>query len=290
MKKKLILISLIVGPLLVFISFFSIFQRPTTLELMSIAKPETEMTSHISVPLPESCIMQSGSEPIDNRGSIHLLVWNIYKEQRSNWSSGLTGYSEGQQILAIQESHLIDEFSSWIRKRRLSATLVNAFSLFGAATGVMTVARENPISSCGDTELEPLIRLSKSSLVSYFPLSDGKTLALVNIHMVNFTVGAEAYRHQLDWVLQRVYEHHGPLLVVGDFNSWSDSRIAELKEFTESLGLAEVEYIPDNRKRFFYNHYPLDHVFYRDLKFLRASVPLTTASDHNPIIASFSLN
>ncbi len=34
---------------------------------------------------------------------------------------------------------------------------------------------------------------------------------------------------------------------------------------------------------------PLDHLYYRDLRLVRAEAPKTDASDHNPIIASFRL-
>jgi hypothetical protein len=47
-----------------------------------------------------------------------------------------------------------------------------------------------------------------------------------------------------------------------------------------------VAFAPDNRKQFI-NGMALDHVFYRELNVVSAQSPVTSASDHNPLLVSF---
>ena len=290
LKLRVFLYALFTVSLAAIGGFFYVFQTPDSLEIVSIAKPDSKTVFQLTHTLPAACVMQSGKTPIDNQGRLNVLVWNIYKQQKPSWTTYLNNYSTDRQILLLQENRLDAQFENWLRIRQFSAAQVSAFSMLGDTTGVTTLAQENATLSCGTTEMEPNIRLNKSSLMSYFPLSNGKTLVVVNLHMINFTVGVEAYQHQLKMVTQQVYDHDGPMIVAGDFNSWSDKREAILHEFVTSLNLREAVYTPDNRKRFFYNDNPIDHLFYRGLNLRRANVSLTDASDHNPILDSFFID
>lgn len=290
MKLRVFLYALITVSLAATGGFFYAFQTPDSLDIVSIAKPDSKTIFKLTHTVPAACIMQSGRSPIDRNGRLNVLVWNIYKQQNTSWTTYLNNYSEDRQLLLLQENRLDTKFENWLRVRQFSAAQVSAFTMFGDTTGVTTLAQENSALSCAATEMEPNIRLNKSSLMSYFPLSNGETLVVVNLHMVNFTWGTEAYQHQLKMVTQQVYDHDGPMIIAGDFNSWSKKREAILHDFVTSLSLREVAYTPDNRKRFFYNDNPIDHLFYRGLNFQRANVSLTDASDHNPILATFFIN
>jgi endonuclease/exonuclease/phosphatase (EEP) superfamily protein YafD len=290
MKIRLFLFTLFCIPLLSFMAFLLLFKNANSIELMTIAKPDTQISSQLSVSLPAACIMQSGDKSIDNNGEIGLLIWNIQKQTQQRWMRDLSDYSEGLQLALLQETLFTQELAHWIKLRRLSATQVNAFSIQGESAGVMTIARENPSSSCGSTQIEPLIRLNKSTLISYFSLTNGTSLAVVNIHGINFTLGVEDYQRQIKSVLQQLYDHKGPLIVAGDFNDWNESRRSVVRELVQSLELIEADYAPDNRVEPSISDAPIDHLFYRQLEFKQAFVSLTQSSDHNPIIARFHLN
>lgn len=73
--------------------------------------------------------------------------------------------------------------------------------------------------------------------------------------------------------------------MAGDFNAWSRRRINALYQFAGDMALREVNFTDDHRRKAFGR--PLDFVFYRDLGVAEASVLVTRASDHNPLLVEF---
>ena len=71
----------------------------------------------------------------------------------------------------------------------------------------------------------------------------------------------------------------------GDFNAWSRKRINALYDFAGEMALREVSFTDDHRRKAFGR--PLDFVFYRNLGVVEASVLVTSASDHNPLLVEF---
>ncbi len=58
-------------------------------------------------------------------------------------------------------------------------------------------------------------------------------------------------------LLDELRDFTGPVIVAGDFNSWSEARMALLSIQLASVGLQEVRFSPDNRTTFI-NYLPLD--------------------------------
>ncbi|MFA9208242.1 MAG: endonuclease/exonuclease/phosphatase family protein, partial [Yersinia sp. (in: enterobacteria)] len=152
-------------------------------------------------------------------------------------------------------------------------------------SGVMTLAATHPVYCCPLREREPLLRLSKSALITVYSIHDGRLLMVVNIHAVNFSLGVDVYSKQLEPIGEQIAMHRGPVILAGDFNAWSRQRVNALQRFAQTVGLAEVEFRADNRSRAFGR--PLDFVFYRGLTLADASVLVTRASDHNPLLVEF---
>jgi endonuclease/exonuclease/phosphatase (EEP) superfamily protein YafD len=284
MKKRLAIILAV----LLFLSGLGatiVFQVPDSPQLMTLV-PSTS-----SAPVVDGQCYQNRhtAAAIDAQGALNVLVWNIYKENRSDWEQALTQYSQHKQLILLQESSFGSPLYQWLMQQDLSALQVRAFSVFNKSAGVMNIARRLPISACAYTADEPLIRLPKSALVAYYQLSEpqAQTLAVVNVHAINFSLGIDAFQEQLQQLTRTLASHQGPVLFAGDFNSWSDARIQLVNQMMASLSMQEVKYTHDQRKQFL--SHPLDHVFYRGLILNQASVIQTTASDHNPIEVSFSL-
>ena len=59
-----------------------------------------------------------------------------------------------------------------------------------------------------------------------------------------------------------------------------------LYRFAREMSLRQVRFTDDQRRRAFGR--PLDFVFYRGLNVSEASVLVTRASDHNPLLVEFS--
>ncbi|MDW1872991.1 endonuclease/exonuclease/phosphatase family protein, partial [Vibrio sp. Vb0598] len=153
----------------------------------------------------------------------------------------------------------------------------------------ISIAQKQPVKACAYTSKEPWLRLPKSALYSQYRLSNGESLAVINVHAINFTVGTEEYTSQLSALETLLKQHSGPIVFAGDFNSWSEYRITAMKQALREANLREVQFSPDHRTQFI-TGLPLDHVFYRGLTLKNAKAPQSDASDHNPLLVSFTLN
>ncbi|MGP1956257.1 MAG: endonuclease/exonuclease/phosphatase family protein [Arsenophonus sp. NC-PE1-MAG3] len=216
-----------------------------------------------------------------------IVSWNIYKQQRLNWYSVLNKLVINKHLILLQEAQNSSKLIDFIISQHLIAYQVPTIILPHYAYGVMTLARSHPIYCCPLQEKEPLLRLPKSALITVYPLHNGRNLMIINIHAVNFTFGVDIYSRQLRNIGEYVKKHQGPMIFAGDFNTWSRQRINELKRFTCSLRMKEVNFDADERTIIF--GYPLDYVFYHNLTLLDAEVIKTESSDHNPISVKFNI-
>ena len=90
-------------------------------------------------------------------------------------------------------------------------------------------------------------------------------------------------------LLHKIEPISGPMIFSGDFNTWNKTRLRTLQTITQQLDLTMVEY-PDIRPIKTLNRQPLDHIFYRGLQLKKSrAISVPHISDHNPIIAEFSL-
>ena len=243
---------------------------------------------------PESCqaITVVNNKDIHEQGlnpeNIALLNWNLYKGNNDGWQKDLSSFAQSHDVMTIQEAYLDDKLSGLLQTNNFNWTMNTAFHLNGTAAGVMTVANSKTIQSCGFQNIEPIIRVPKATLVSYYNI-DGydRKLLVANIHGINFTLGVTAYREQLEQLFDSVKGHEGPLIVAGDFNTWSDDRMAEVMQLLDKLSLSSLEYPVNNKTHVFGN--AIDHVFYRQLQPVSKKVWQVSSSDHNPISVTFKL-
>ncbi|MDR0806466.1 MAG: endonuclease/exonuclease/phosphatase family protein [Enterobacteriaceae bacterium] len=223
--------------------------------------------------------------PLVTSGALNIMVWNIFKQQRANWLNVLKKHGLDSQLVLLQEAQTTPELINFATANYLASDQVPAIMLPQYSMGVMTLASANPIYCCPLREREPLLRLSKSALVTVYPLDDGQQLMVVNIHAVNFSFGVDIYNQQLKPIGEQILQHTGPVIMAGDFNAWSRQRLYALYRFSARAGLQEVRFTHDWRKKAFGR--PLDFVFYRGLKVEESSVLVTDASDHNPLLVRF---
>ncbi len=233
------------------------------------------------------CLNHTSAQPIDNNGKIGVTVWNIYKQQKPNWQKGLTTFTNSQQLILLQEAKLSPSFKDFLHRSHWQVTMANAFKLKDTSAGVMNLSSVNSLKTCAYLAVEPWLRLPKSALFSEYALSNGKTLAVVNLHGVNFAIGLKDYRDQFLTLIRILEKHKGPIILAGDFNTWRSGRMNIVRQFSEKLGLKAASFKNDQRLTVF--GYPLDHLYYRDLNLLHSEAPKTEASDHNPLIVQFSL-
>ncbi len=262
--------------------------------LVSNASASTTSTATAGTGL-QTCevkaLMNSNGNKIEGLDpeSIDFLNWNIYKGNGENWQRDLSGFAKDHDLMTIQEAVLNDELTGLLEVHDFNWVMNTAFHLNGEAAGVMTVSGFDAVHSCGFHVKEPLIRIPKSTLISYYAIngSDEKLL-VANIHGINFTLGLSAYRKQLEKLYDAIEHHDGPMIVAGDFNSWSNDRVLEVNQLVDRLSLLELEY-PINNKTHFFGH-AIDHVFYRQLDLVSDRVWQVSSSDHNPVSVKFRFN
>jgi endonuclease/exonuclease/phosphatase (EEP) superfamily protein YafD len=274
-----------------FRSFTWLFAMPLLVSCAGIDTMRIVSNSHAANNEKQSCEIPVKDEQIVSAHGldpekITFLTWNIYKGDGEGWQKDLAAFARSHDLMVIQEATLDPELTGLLESNDLNWIMNSAFQMNGTTAGVMNVANLNAVYSCGLKVREPIIRLPKSTLVSYYEIegSDEKLL-VANIHGINFTLGISVYHEQLEQLYDAVKEHHGPMIVAGDFNSWNDDRMREVNHLVERLSLSRIEYPINNKTHVFGK--AIDHVFYRQLELVNNRVWQVSSSDHNPVSVNF---
>lgn len=234
----------------------------------------TAATGATALPLP-------GSE-------VRVLSWNLHKNADPGWDADLARFAAASDLLLIQEAALTAGLQQALRDAGYEWLLANSFLLRHHATGVLSAARVRPTSACVQRSFEPLLRLPKAAVITRYRMPEGShTLAVANLHSINFTLGIRAYRAQLEAIARELAEHRGPLIVAGDLNTWSATRLEVVRDVMQRLGLVSVLPDVDTRSRFF--GHQVDYVYVRGLEVVSAAAPPVRSSDHNPVLATLRL-
>ena len=224
---------------------------------------------------------------LDSNG-FKLLNWNIYKGKKDGWQKDLQQFVDGSDILTLQESYLAKDLRKLFEKNQLHWVGAAAYEYRDINAGVLTASLVEPSFSCSLRKPEPLIRVPKTAMITLYPVEDrNENLLVGNIHMINFTMGSDAFRSQLESLEKVLNQHQGPIIIAGDFNSWNDKRCAIVDEVFSRLNLKEVTFLKDNRSFLFGE--TVDRVFYRGLEVIDSKSLQVKSSDHNPVLVTFKL-
>jgi len=216
----------------------------------------------------------------------NLLNWNILKGFKSGWKSDFRQLSVQSDLLVIQEAHLTGEMQELLKDGQYYWNLAAAFKYRDVKTGVLTASKIKPVFQCSMRIDEPLLSIPKTVLINLYPISNSDQLLLVaNVHSVNFAFGGARYRTQWHKLEKALSKHQGPIVLSGDFNTWNKERKAVVKAVTRRLKLKPVIFEADHRVTFF--DHPVDYVYYRGLKPVKALVHKVESSDHNPMLVTF---
>ena len=221
-------------------------------------------------------------------GGFSLLVWNVLKGMRSDWTSDFLRFCSEKDLLIIQEAYITEEFHNMLQKKHYNWDMSIAFEYRNKNAGVLTASKIEPSFVCTFQKKEPLIRIPKTILITMYPLSGRDQFLLVaNIHLINYTKSVSQLRAQVRQMERILSKHPGPLIVAGDFNTWSDKRMAVIDAAAGHLNLKAVTFKDNNRSLVFDHN--VDHIYYRGLEPLEAISTAVTTSDHNPLQIKFRL-
>jgi endonuclease/exonuclease/phosphatase (EEP) superfamily protein YafD len=228
----------------------------------------------------------AGTEPLDS-SAIHVFNWNIQKGKRKGWQYDLASMAHDKDLILIQEAAMHAELVAVSQKANYWS-FAPGYTNKRLQTGVMTMSSRQPMMHCSLVTWEPWLGTPKATNVTEFALTGTEdTLMVVNIHAVNFTLGLEAFRQQIQQVHALLDIHQGPVIFSGDFNTWRRERLQMLELMLGSLGMGSLAFDTDRRKKVFGQH--LDHIYTRDLHVIRADTQKVRSSDHNPMSVTFSI-
>jgi endonuclease/exonuclease/phosphatase (EEP) superfamily protein YafD len=233
----------------------------------------------------------SAAEALDQR-PFRVVSWNVHKQADPGWERDLAEFAASSDAVLLQEAVLQPPLRRILDEIGLRWVMASSFLSETEEFGVLTATRIAPVASCTQRATEPLIRIPKSAVINWLPIvstaaGSRETLAIVNVHSINFELALHGYRAQIEALADALAGHRGPIIFGGDFNTWNDARDDVLRETTTRLGLTEVNLRVDRRAVFFGRH--LDHLFIRGLELVEIDAIAVTSSDHNPIAATFRI-
>lgn len=224
--------------------------------------------------------------------SFGVLCWNVHKEMgevafERRLSQLLREYEP--QLLLLQEAVLEPHAMHSLSDYNLAS--VKNIEFTKNAYGVLSASRFDTLCQVPVTTYakELYCMTKKSLLITAHPLSEGEVFHVVNLHAINF-VSHRVFLYELQRLKEHLQQIDTPLIVAGDFNTWSVKREKHLEDFATSLGLTKVQVEDAHHIKRLWKK-PLDHIFYRDLELLKAkAIDTKKVSDHNPIWAEFRYN
>ncbi len=234
----------------------------------------------------------TGSAPITSLPHrFGLLCWNVHK------SSDTLRYRDlfrqwhrewNLNLLLLQEARMRPASTPFLLPDFSYCSAPN-LRLGSLHYGLLTASSQPAIEATAlpSRAREGVLGPGKGSLITRYRFSEGRELTVVNLHGINFRASS-IYARELDTLKSLLEEKTGPLIVAGDFNSWSATRMRILETFRKDLEMQSVSFPIERIKKF--RGYPLDHILYRDLLCERSVLPdLPHDSDHNPLLVEFSV-
>jgi endonuclease/exonuclease/phosphatase (EEP) superfamily protein YafD len=219
---------------------------------------------------------------------LRLASWNLHKQQDSGWQEELSQLASRSDVLLLQEAGLTPELRDALGRAGYSWLMASSFAYSGIEYGVMIAARARPSYFCTGRAFEPLLGIPKSFLVARFRLA-GRSAAIeiATVHTLNFVLELGPYEAQLDALGEVLAAHAGPIVLAGDFNTWSEARERTAAALAARLALEPVIFPADTRSRFLGR--PADWAYARGADVLDATAPIVTASDHNPLLVTLRI-
>ena len=263
----------------------------TTLPRAIIQEPDGSLVVR-SIPCAGSAaatpLRTVSSQHVLDPASIRVLTWNIHKQGDAGWEGDLARFVASSDLVLLQEVVLTPPLRAILDAEHLRFTMASSFFYEDADIGVLSAARVMPLAACTERVVEPWLRIPKSATVSWFALAGtNSTLAVVNVHAINFSLSVAGYRAQFESLVAALRHHDGPILFAGDLNTWTDERLAVVNDAAAALRLVEIP-LADDRRSVFLGH-QLDHILVRDLEVVGATAVPVESSDHNPVLATLRL-
>ena len=231
--------------------------------------------------------IEPGSAPGLRGERIQVLSWNIQKNSGPQLREELRRLALGADLVLLQEAILEAPWEALL-KGNYQAVFSPGYRTGKYRSGVLTISAVSATGHCSLSHREPWLSTPKATNISRYPiLGQTRQLLVVNLHGVNFSFGGYSLAVQLNDTGSLVEKHRGPVIFAGDFNTWSEARMAKVEAVIKRLKLRPLTYPDDRRSRVFGQ--ALDHIFVRGLRVIKAGAVPSGASDHSPVHATLAL-
>lgn len=228
-----------------------------------------------------------GSYQVPKNASFDVLVWNINKQTPLKVLASLQTLSKLPDFALYQEACLLDNnlepFSlwdchGWVMAKNIYVQKKKTFS--GVSTGSIFERKGETIWHSQNKEA--FVKTPKAAIASLHSIENETTQMLVlNVHLLNF-VNQDLFFLELLQMDSQIQNHKGPIVLAGDFNTWSIKRKNLLTNWARQHNLTEVDFKKTNRHRI--SKTQLSFVFTKHLQTIRASVlDQYRISDHFPL-------
>ncbi len=220
----------------------------------------------------------------------NLFNWNIEKAKQGEiWAADFTKLQNKYDLILIQEAVSDDLFMNALRKK--TNTVWNYFIAWirkteKTSSGLIIGSEVRPTeaSFTRTIDLEPYAKTPKLTGYQKFKIAgtENTELLIINIHAINFVTTTKFSRH-IQQVMRQIDRHKGPVVFVGDMNTWNQSRLDYLFAEAKKRNLVWYDF---ERPKVKGMHSKLDHIFVRGLKVHEIkSLTDIVSSDHYPISA-----
>ena len=235
----------------------------------------------------------NANQQIINATKFKLLVWNIYKGKKTDWSDDLLFLGKDADIILLQEG--LESLHTPLQQiDNFSFDMAASFQIGHQknTTGVISGSKYLKQSAIAikTKRTEPISNTPKTSIITTYLIKGqpNTKLMVINIHALNF-VRSSIYKTQFIEIEDYIVTHNGPIIFAGDFNAWNEAKEKVLNKFIKKYNFIEVQFEKDFRTKF--NGHALDYVFIRDLQYSISNVHADIlSSDHKPLSVTLLYN
>jgi endonuclease/exonuclease/phosphatase (EEP) superfamily protein YafD len=243
----------------------------------------------LEIPSNEKVISRHGQyeqSEINTDEPLRLTVWNVHKFDKQITFKYVEDLANKSDIVLLQESMMSGQYDRYFNSYfNIGWTAVVSFIDEGFGTGVSTGSRMRPTLEgfIRSDAREPVLNTPKMIALTKYKLKNSEQELLVaNIHGINF-VSAEVYATQIAQLDKAINNHTGPLIVAGDFNTYSVDRAMVLRRLADRQ---KLDYVWIENRHI--NRLNLDHIYTRGLEAISAhEIRAIKSSDHLPLYAVF---
>lgn len=245
-------------------------------------------------------IASQAQKPFFRRDTpLGIVVWNTFKGKRERYYDVLSQRTTGADLILLQEFRHDPVLEASHRELFVGRDAGMAVSFYTrpnqeAPTGVCTVSSVHAMKTqfLLSRYLEPVTRTPKTAMCTYYPIDQpecptNEALLVLNSHGINFRLR----RPFLDQMLQfeaQLRHHAGPIILVGDFNTWEKGRVRILEAVARSIGLKHIAFPPGIKA---VRGHELDRVYVRGGSAARQDVLVNgAASDHSMLSFQFTIH